>query len=569
MPEDKPIIFKSCRELPPMTASMGRMSVIDTGSWRNAEPFFINHTPPCTLKCPAGNDIVGFLRLTSEGKFTEAWELIRETSPFPGVCGRVCPHPCESECNREQLGGAVNIHSVERFLADMNADTEIPLADIKYPDKRVAIIGSGPAGLSCAWHLNRAGYPATVFEKYSQAGGMMRVGIPDYRLPKGVLDREIAAIQALGTEIKTGVRVGTDIAFYELLRDYAAVFIAVGNHKSRSLGAEGENHPEVVSGVEILRRVAAGEDPGLREKALVVGGGNTAMDAARSAHRLGSEVRVIYRRTRAEMPAITEEIDECLAEGIPIEFLSAPVKVHSEDGKITRAECIRMKLGEPDASGRRRPIPVEGSNFFIETDQIITAIGETPDLSFVSGELKIENWGVPADDYGQTNIPGVFAGGDASTGEGTVAHAIGSGHRAAIAIRKYLEGGKPEEQDKLPQALQKADHRVVRYEDLNTDYFDPKIRIEADSVPVHKRRDNFLEINQGMELAYTILEAQRCMSCGTCVSCDNCYVFCPDAAIHYNRETGVGYLIDLKHCKGCGLCAAECPRLCIELKPVR
>ena len=569
MAEDKPIIFKTYRDLPLMPASLGRMTVNDTGSWRNVEPYYIDHTPPCNLKCPADNDIVNFLRLTSEGKFRQAWELILETSPFPGVCGRVCPHPCESECNRDKLGGVTNIHSIERFLADMNFEAPIQEVSIKYPDKRAAIIGSGPAGLACAWHLNRAGYPATVFESHPQAGGMMRVGIPDYRLPKDVLDREIAAIQAGGTEIKTSCRVGDDITFDELMKEYAAVFIAVGFHQSRALGAEGEEHPDVVPGIELLRRIALGEAHGLKEKVLVVGGGNTAMDAARSAQRLGAEVTVVYRRTRNEMPAISEEIDELLAEGIPIDFLTTPVKVHTNGDVIEKVECIRMKLGEPDSSGRRRPVPIEGSNFFVEADQVITAIGETPDLGFISDDLKVERWGVIADDFGVTNIPGVFAGGDAATGEGTVTHAIGSGRRAATAIINYIEGGELSEMDKLSPSLQRVDSKVVRFEDLNLDYFERQERIESSHIALEERRGKFREIYQTMDAARALYEAQRCMSCGTCPGCDNCFVFCPDAAIAYSDEPGQKYVIDIMHCKGCGLCASECPRMCVEMKPVR
>ena len=568
MPEEK-IIFKSYRELPLMPASLGRMTVNDTGSLRNVEPYYIDHTTPCNLKCPAGNDIVNFLRLTSEGKFRQAWELILETSPFPGVCGRVCPHPCESECNRDKLGGVINIHSIERFLADMNFEAPIPEVSIKYPDKKIAIIGSGPAGLACAWHLNRAGYPATVFESHPQAGGMMRVGIPDYRLPKDVLDREIAAIQAGGTEIKTGFQVGRDISFDELMKEYAAMFIAIGFHQSRALGAEGEEHPDVVPGIEVLRRIALGEDPGLRERLLVVGGGNTAMDAARSAHRLGADVTVIYRRTRNEMPAISEEIDELLTEGIPIEFLTTPVKVHTNGDVIEKVECIRMELGDPDSSGRRRPLPIEDSNFFVRADQVITSIGETPDLGFVSDDLKVEWWGVIADDFGVTNIPGVFAGGDAATGVGTVTHAIGSGRRAASAVIKFIEGGELGDKDKLSPSLQKVDSKVVRFEDLNLDYFERRERMEPSHIALEERRGNFKEIYHTFDEARALYEAQRCMSCGTCPGCDNCFVFCPDAAISYSDEPGKKYEIDIKHCKGCGLCASECPRLCIEMKPVR
>lgn len=555
-----------------MAASMGRMSWNNTGSWRNVEPVHRDLAAPCSAKCPAGNDVVGMLRLTAEGKFAEAWELFRQTSPFPGVCGRVCPHPCESECNRETLGGKINIHSIERFLADMNADASMPGGNIQYPEREIAVIGSGPAGLSAAYHLARQGYPVVVFESHSQAGGMMRVGIPDYRLPKNVLDREIAAIMALGVDIRTGISVGRDIGFSRLKNDFSAVFIATGYHRSRSLGIEGEESAgrrNVLSGIEVLKRISQRLDPGLKERIIVVGGGNTAMDAARSAARLGSEVKVIYRRTRTEMPAIAEEIDELLAEGIPVEFLTTPVKIHIDNGGISQVEYIRMKLGEPDESGRRRPQPIPGSNFTMETDQVITAIGETPNLSFIEGELKFERWGIPANDFGITNVGGVFAGGDVATGAGTVSHAIGSGRRVAAAIIRYLNGEPLEERDKFSPCLKRVGSKMVRLDDLNLDYFRKIPAVEPPHIDLNERLGNFREIYRVLEEEQALREAQRCMSCGSCTSCDNCFVFCPDAAIHYGILPDEHYRIDLDHCKGCGLCASECPRNCIELKPLR
>ncbi|MBL7192222.1 FAD-dependent oxidoreductase [bacterium] len=566
MSTEERIIIKSYRELPPMAASMGRMSVNNTGSWRNVEPYYVNQTPPCSLHCPAGNDAAGFLKLTAEGKFREAWELIRETSPFPGVCGRVCPHPCESECNRETLGGRINVHSIERFLADMNFDASVPGKNIKYPDISIGIIGSGPAGLSAAYHLAMRGYPVIIYESHETTGGMMRIGIPDYRLPKVVLDREINFIQAMGVDIRTGFKIGVDAIFSEIRRRHSALFIATGFHQSRKMGIESEEHPDVIPGIEILKRISQGLNPNLKEKVLVIGGGNTAMDTARSAMRFGSKVTVVYRRTREEMPAIADEIEELLSEGIPIEFLTAPVKIHTKDGNIVSLECIRMKLGEADDSGRRRPIPIVGSNFRIETDQVISAVGETPDLSFIDGELKFERWGIPTDDFGLTNMEGVFAGGDVSAGDGTVTHAIGSGRRAAIAIVRYLKGEKFQDIDKISPSLQNAGGRIVRLDDLNLDYFADLPRLTPPSLEIDRRRDNFREVTGSYDAAMALAEAQRCMSCGVCTSCDNCFIFCPDAAIDYNLSENSKYTIDLDYCKGCGICAQECPRRCIELK---
>ena len=552
-----------------MTVSSGSMSVNDTGSWRNAEPVYVDHTPPCNFKCPAGNDVVGFLRLTSEGRYKDAWELIRQTSPFPGVCGRVCPHPCESECNRLYLGGTLKIHAVERFLADRNRDKNPYAVSIKYPSKKVAVIGSGPAGLSCAWQLNRAGFPVTVFEKNSRAGGMLRLGIPDFRLPKDILSGEIYDIKRAGTAIITGVGIGKDLEFSELQKQFAAIFIAVGFHKSYNLGIEGENHADIIPGTSFLKEISSGGDPQIKKKVVVVGGGNTAVDTARSALRLGSEVTVIYRRTREEMPAIAEETDELLEEGIPLEFLTAPVKIHTEGENITGVECLKMKLGDPDSSGRRRPVPVEGSNFTIEADQIFTAIGETADLSFIDNNVKIEKWGVPIDEFGRTNVPGVFAGGDAATGEGTVSHAIGSGRKTALAISAYLKDETITEAELNPPSLQNVNPQVVTFEQLNVDYFDSQDPIVVKGSSPDNRKQNFEEIHGTISEKQALYESQRCMSCGFCPECDNCLIFCPDAAVQFNDNPGNKYLIDMKHCKGCGLCVAECPRYCIEFHPIR
>jgi len=569
MADNDKIVVSGYKDIPPMPVSRGSMVVNDTGSWRNAEPLYIDHTPPCNFKCPAGNDVVGFLRLAGEGKYEEAWKLILETSPLPGICGRVCPHPCESECNRIYLGGEIKIHSIERFLADSNFSQNLPKNKITHPKQKVAVIGSGPAGLSCAWQLNRFGYPVTIFEQHEKAGGMMRVGIPDFRLPKDILDGEIDTIVHAGTEIRTGIEIGKDISFTDLRKEYSAVFIAIGFHKSYSLGIPGEEHPDIMAGTDFLRRIALGERIELKKNVLVIGGGNTAVDTARTAKRLGADVKVIYRRTRNEMPAIPEEVDELLEEKIPLQFLTTPVKIHASGGTISKVVCIKMKLGEPDSSGRRRPKPVEGSNFIIEADQVFTAIGESSDLAFVKDEVKTERWGIPTDIFGRTDVPGIFAGGDTSTGEGTVSHAIGSGRKTALAIKSYLDGSDIADNDLISPSLKDVNPRVVLFEDLKLDYFESIEPIDLKHQSPDERIKNFSEIVAPISKNEALYESQRCMSCGTCPECDNCYVFCPDGAIRYSDEPGKKYLIDIKHCKGCGLCAAECPRYCIELNAIR
>jgi len=438
------IVFETEADMPLLAMSLGTTLVNKTGSWRYIRPLYVDKTPPCNHNCPAGSDVVGYLALIKERKYREAWELIKQENPFPGVCGRVCPHPCESECNREGLGGAIAIHVMERFLADWAASQRPSAPASKRHDAEVAVIGSGPAGLSCACHLARLGYAVTVFEALAVAGGMMRVGIPEYRLPREVLDREIADIEALGVEIKTGMRLGDNLRMSEL-DGYDAVFIAVGRQKSRKLNIPGEDAEGVIPGLEFLQKVNLGEEAQVGRRVAVIGGGNTAIDAARSALRLGSEVTILYRRSRAEMPAIAAEINEALDEGVKIRYLTAPVELLAENGWVTGIKCVRMKLGTPDESGRRRPQPIAGSEYTIEADTVIPAIAQELEVGSWKLEdgdwkLEIEQGRIVIDQAGLTTREGIFAGGDAATPFGTVAHAIGSGKRAALAIDKYLRG---------------------------------------------------------------------------------------------------------------------------------
>jgi len=566
---DEKIIIKTYRDMPITAASLGRMTINKTASWRNAEPYYEDKAPPCNMACPAGTDVVDYLHLLGEGKYEEGWELILNTNPFPGTCGRVCPHPCEQDCNRGHLGGRVNVHMLERFLADVNYERKLEPKFIESPKPQsVGIIGSGPAGLSCAYQLARRGYKVTVYEALLEAGGMMRLGIPDYRLPKAVLKHEIDYILAHGVTLKLNTRVGRDIPFELLRKQHDAMFIATGLHLSRSLGAEGQELEDVIPGIEVLRKIAFKEELELGDRIVVVGGGNTAMDVARSVLRRGCKPRVIYRRSREEMPAISEEVEDLLAEGIPIDFLTLPVKVHAgANGRLLKVECQRMALGEPDASGRRRPVPVPGSNFDLEADMVITAIGEQPDLRFLPSEVKAESWGVLVDGYGRTNLPNVFAGGDTATGEGTVSHAVGRGRQTAIAMDAYLQGRDLPPCEEIERYVKDRSRHVVTWEEINPNYFNLEERIEPRGLPIPERVQNFEEVYSGFSEAAALREAQRCFSCGTCPECDNCLVFCPDAAI--SRAEGGRYKINYDYCKGCGICVAECPRNAVSIKVLK
>jgi 2-oxoacid:acceptor oxidoreductase delta subunit (pyruvate/2-ketoisovalerate family) len=445
---------------------------------------------------------------------------------------------------------------MERFVADMNLNNHRPMELLEgKKDMAVAIVGSGPAGLSCAYQLARRGYLVLVFESYPEAGGMLRVGIPQYRLPREILNKEIADIQALGVEIATKATFGKDVTWRDL-EPFRAVFIATGAHKSKSMGVPGEEGDGAMSGLMFLRDLNLGKRPAVGKKVAVIGGGNTAIDAARSSLRLGSEVTIVYRRSRSEMPAVPDEVDQAEREGVKILFLAAPIRIESEKNSVTRLECVRMRLAEPDASGRRKPVPVEGSNFTVEVDTILSAIGEDPNLDFAEELLDVENAHIRVDDYQSATREGTFAGGDAATNPlGTVVDAIRSGKNAALSIHEYL-GGKVE--------MSRMATKVVAYEDVVSEYFRKEKRAAYEQTPAEKSIVSFQEVNKTLEEPAAYKEANRCFSCGICTYCNNCMIFCPDVAI--SRDTGDGYTIDYDHCKGCGICVEECPREAMALE---
>lgn len=418
--------------------------------------------PKCRDGCPIHNDIPGFIKLIREGKIEEAYWKDRETTSLPAVCARVCPHEfqCEGACIRGKKGEPVAIGMLERYLVDwMVENKKNILQPCALPkDKKVAIVGSGPAGMTTAFYLAHAGYPCTIFESLPVLGGMLAVGIPAYRLPRLIINAEFDALRSCGVDIVNGVTIGKDKSLEQLKQEgYDALFLGVGAHASRKLGVEGEDLQGVVHGVDYLRKINVGENMSLGRNVVVVGGGNVAIDCARTALRTGSDkVFILYRRTKEEMPASGAEVHHLEEEGVKIEMLAAPVKIHGENGKLTKIECIRMKLGECDASGRCRPVPIEGSNFMIEADAIIPAISQDVDATAASGvELDMSRWGTFEVDpvTMQTSVPWIFAAGDAVLGPQTVAKAVFQAKEAAESIIRFLEGrdlkeGRiPEEQE--------------------------------------------------------------------------------------------------------------------------
>lgn len=521
-----------------------------TGSWRTLMPINITHTPPCNNACPAGNDIRGFLRVLAEKKdYEQAWHILTRTNPFPAVCGRVCPHPCEAGCNRRDFDKPLAINCVERAVGDYGLENNLrhkKLIDTR--KEKVAVIGSGPAGFSCAFHLAKRGFQVKIYEANSEPGGMMRYGIPSYRQPNYILKQEIENILRLGVELECNVKVGVNIPLDQLRNEYNALFLGMGAQKGLSIDIPGKDAENVFTGVEFLRQVNTGKWVELGNDVVVIGGGNTAMDCARVAKRLGANVSIVYRRTRMEMPAITAEIDEAMEERIMFRYHTNPVKLILDEGRVVGLLCVQMELREPDASGRARPVPISGSEAFIPADTVIMATGQAVDYDGIEIQTADKKW-IYTNEYLMTNMEGVFAGGDAVAGLETVSLAIGQGMRAASAIEDYIEGNKESELSQPP---------VVYSRELNTYYYQPVKRYEKEARSIHMRLKGFKEVYPAFDQDDIISEAERCFSCGLCFDCGNCYMYCPDNAVQKSKTTGF-FEFDYDFCKGCGLCAKECP----------
>jgi 2-oxoacid:acceptor oxidoreductase delta subunit (pyruvate/2-ketoisovalerate family) len=574
----KQIQFKNASEMPEIAVSVGSMDWNKTGAWRTQRPLYEDKTPPCNAACPAGNDIVSFIQKIAQEDYEGAWHLIKEENPLPAICGRVCFHPCESKCNRGSFDEPIAIHALERFVADFAAGQNKKIERMAEKGReRIAVIGSGPAGMSCAFHLAKLHYQVTVFETFSLAGGVLRFGIPSYRLSKDVLDRELSDIEALGVEIRRGVSLSKPLRM-EDLRDYQAVFIATGADQSRGLHIPGEKGRGVYRGLDFLKKINLKGKVNLGEKIAVIGGGNTAVDVARSVVRLGKKATILYRRSKEEMPAFEEEIKEALEEGVKMRYLVNPIHIHQKDG-LKRLECLRMALGEKDESGRRRPVPVPDSNFFLEVENVIIAAGEEIEFSYLPKGMESQEGIVLTKRDGSTGIKGVFAGGDLTTNQRTVAHAIGSGKKAAMAIDCHLRGRDSEEA--IRQVLigegpslsifrylhpdeRPMDSHIVAFEELNMDYFEPAKRRRESKNSVKERVKGFKEVTSALGEDAALEEAERCFSCGTCNECENCYVFCPDGSVL--KGESLSHQVDYDFCKGCGICFTECPRGAISLR---
>lgn len=489
---------------------------------------------PCVIACPAHIHVQGYVQLIRVGKYKEAIELIYRNLPLPGVLGRVCPHPCEKACRRAEVDEPVSICKLKRFAADQVDYASLKVPEITPREEKVAIIGSGPAGLSAAYYLALNGFRVTIFEAAPVLGGWLRVGIPEYRLPRDVLEKEIQHILNLGVETKTNSALGRDFSLNDLkAQGYKAIFLGVGCQKGSRMAISGEELPGVIQGVDFLRNVALGNKINSIQHGVVIGGGNVAIDAARTLIRLGAQATILYRRSRAEMPAYHEEVQAALEEGVNIQFLAAPVEVLG-NGKVTGIKCIKMELGPPDQSGRRRPVPVAGSEFVVNCDTVIPAIGQVVDPDFWDGtpELPRSRWNTIEVDpvTFATPLEGVFAGGDANTGPATVVEAVAAGRQAAESITRYLSGedmaaGRPE---KFPE-----DPRYTPIPELKAEP-----RAHNPEIPVSQRK-GFAEVEQAFSESEAVREASRCLNCGICSECLECVKACPAQAVDHDMEDSV------------------------------
>ncbi|MBI5911225.1 MAG: FAD-dependent oxidoreductase [Betaproteobacteria bacterium] len=523
--------------------------------------------PPCGAACASGADVRGWIALVAQRKklglsdanaYTQAWNMVTAVNPFPATLGRICPHPCEAGCNRRDKDGAVSINALERFLGDwgLRRKLKLPLAESGTRSESVGVIGAGPAGLSFAYQLARRGYRVTVYEKQDQPGGMLYFGIPQYRLPEAVLGAEIRRILDLGVELRLNTAIGPDISVQQLSELHHVVFIGIGAGVGLKLGIPGEDDAGVWTCTDFLSEVNRGKTLELGAHVVVVGGGNTAMDAARAARRTGAQVTMLYRRTRNEMPAIETEIDDALAEGVEIAYLAAPLAIGREDGRVQSVRVQRMELGEPDGSGRRKPVPVSGSEHDVRASAVIAAVSQEPDWNGL-GELYNGKIWIQTESNGAIGA-GFWAGGDA-LGLGIAGLAIAQGRQAAEALHAQLRGLP------TPPVSQST---IAASASAKPDYYPPKARSASPYRDVQSRLAQAdLEIQQTISERAFLEEVSRCFSCGSCFGCEQCYMFCNAGGFSKLQEVGPGryFALSLDCCEACGKCIELCP--CGYLSP--
>jgi 2-oxoacid:acceptor oxidoreductase delta subunit (pyruvate/2-ketoisovalerate family) len=520
-----------------------------TGTWRTERPVYLNRLPPCNNACPAGENIQGWLFHAESGDYEQAWRVLVENNPLPAVMGRVCYHPCEGACNRGQLDESVGINSVERFLGDEAIKLGWKFdAPVSTSGKRVLVVGAGPSGLSAAYHLARMGHCVEIHEAGPLAGGMMRFGIPKYRLPREVLDAEVQRILDLGVTLRLNTRV-ENIEQSMKQGGFDAAFLAVGAHIAKRAFIPAGDAAHIVDAVSVLRSMEGEEKPMLGRRVVVYGGGNTAIDVARTAKRLGAtDAIIVYRRTREKMPAHDFEVEEALQEGVMIKWLST-IK-QAEQGSLTVEKMVLDEKGIAQPTGEFETI---------ETDSLVLALGQDVDLSLLEGipGLEIKDGTVQVTPGMMTGFPGIFAGGDMVPSERTVTVAVGHGKKAARNIDAWLRGT-------VYQPAPKPE--IATFDKLNPWYYSDADKTVRPMLDMIRRQTSFDEVQGGLDETNALFEARRCLSCGNCFECDNCYGVCPDNAV-IKLGPGKGFQFNYDYCKGCGLCMAECPCGAIKMVP--
>ena len=532
-----------------ITLDVGTSLANLTGAWRTSRPVYVDRLPPCNHACPAGENIQGWLYHAESGDYEAAWRTLTTDNPMPAVMGRVCYHPCETACNRAKIDEAVGINSVERFLGDMAIRHGWRFAPpISESGKRVLVVGAGPSGLSAAYHLRRLGHAVEIHEAGPFAGGMMRFGIPKYRLPREVLDAEIERILDAGVTLKLNAKVDRIV---DSMREgkFDAAFLAVGAHIGKRAYIPAGSAAKILDAVSLLRSMEGEDKPLLGRRVVVYGGGNTALDAARTAKRLGAEEAIIvYRRTRERMPAHDFEVEEALQEGIMMKWLSTIKRM--DEGRLTVEKMRLDEKGFPQPTGEFETL---------EADSLVLALGQDVDLSLLDGVpgLEIKDGVVQVGPNMMTGHAGIFAGGDMVPSERTVTVAVGHGKKAARNIDAWLRG------DMLAA---KSAREIASYDKLNTWYYADAPKTVRPTLEIARRQNTFEEVQGGLDETNALYEARRCLSCGNCFECDNCYGVCPDNAV-IKLGPGNRFKFNYDYCKGCGVCAAECPCGAIAMVP--
>ncbi len=533
-----------------ITLDVGSSRANHTGSWRVERPVYVDRLPPCNDACPAGENIQRWLYHAESGDYENAWHTLVEENPLPAIMGRVCFHPCETACNRAQVDEAVGINAVERFLGDtaLAHGWSLP-APGPATGRKVLVVGAGPAGLSAAYHLRRRGHAVRLVDSAPRLGGMLRYGIPAYRLPRDVLDAEIARIVNMGVEVGLNETV-TDIAAAREAAGADAVFLAVGAQLGKRVSIPAGDSAKVIDAVSFLHQVADDDPPLLGRRVVVYGGGDTALDAARTAKRLGAtDAVIVYRRNREKMPAHAEEVEQALGEGVTVRWLSTIERFEGE--RLVIEKMALNAEGFPEATGEFEEL---------DADALVLALGQDTDLSLLAGsEVAVADGVVQVVDSMMTDVPGIFAGGDAAPSNRTATVAVGHGKRAARGIDAYLAGRV----DERP-----ARHALAEAGRLNTWYYADAPRTERPELERIRRQTNFEEVIGGLTEDNALFEARRCLSCGNCFECDNCFGVCPDNAV-MKLGPGERYAFNYDFCKGCGICVAECPCGAIEMVPER